>query len=160
MSLGYKKNQSEQSVFSGLSLARLLGVAALSGVLLACTPRVDNRGNLPDPEALASLKAGEYSRQDVAEILGSPTTVAPFDGETWYYVSQQTEQVAFFEPEVKDRMVLALKFDRQGILEDVNILGLEDGKEIELIERETPTAGKDFTVLQQIFGNLGRFNSE
>ncbi|MGB0672097.1 MAG: outer membrane protein assembly factor BamE, partial [Rhodospirillales bacterium] len=109
------------------------------------------------PERLADIRPGEISRAEVAEILGSPTNIAPFDGESWYYVSERTETFAFFEPEVKERQVLVLNFDKSGVLRDMKALSLQDGKEVALVDRETPTAGNDFTVIQQIFGNLGRF---
>ena len=35
---------------------------------------------------------------------------------------------------------------------------LEDGQEVAMVERETPTRGKELSLLQQLFGNLGRFN--
>ena len=41
--------------------------------------------------------------------------------------------------------------------EKVKIYGLEDARKIEIVERVTPTAGKEFTILRQLFGNIGRF---
>jgi hypothetical protein len=35
--------------------------------------------------------------------------------------------------------------------------GLEDGQIIDFNTRKTPTRGRDFTILQQLFQNLGRF---
>lgn len=34
------------------------------------------------------------------------------------------------------------------------------GREIDIVDRETPTPGKDETILQQMLGNLGRFKNE
>ena len=45
----------------------------------------------------------------------------------------------------------------KGVVRDFASLGLEDGRIIELVERKTPTAGNEITFLQQLFGNLGRF---
>ena len=141
--------------------SRLLG-AVCAGVLafsvLGCAPRVDTRGNLPDPDVLADIKPGQQSRDEVAEILGSPSSIAAFDQETWYYISKRTETFAFFEPEVQDRRVVVVRFDAKGIVADLKYLGLEDGRAVNLIDRETPTAGNEVTFLQQIFGNVGRFS--
>jgi len=138
----------------------LLLAACLTAALGACAPRIDVRGNVPDPERLSEIVPGEFSRNEVAEILGSPSSIAAFDEETWYYVSQRTETLAFFAPEIKERKVLILHFDTQGILADIEQLSAEDGRPIVPIERKTPTAGNEFKLLDQLFGNLGRFNSK
>ena len=35
---------------------------------------------------------------------------------------------------------------------------LTDGKDVDMVTRITPTAGKELTVLEQIMGNVGRFS--
>ena len=124
----------------------------------ACTPRIDVRGNLLDPERLSEITPGEQSRNEVAEILGTPSSVAMFDKETWYYVSQRTETVAFFEPEIKERNVVILQFDKKGIVSDIQKLDAEDGQKVLPVERTTPTSGNSLGFWDQIFGNFGRFN--
>ncbi|NQU58169.1 MAG: outer membrane protein assembly factor BamE [Rhodospirillales bacterium] len=138
--------------------SKLLFSFALMVLLSACTPKIDVRGNLPDPERLSEIAPGEQSREEIQEILGTPSSIAVFDQETWLYVSQRTETLAFFEPEVKERKVVILKFDKDGIVSAVETLSAENGKRIEPIDRKTPTAGNEFTLIDQLFGNLGRFN--
>ncbi len=125
----------------------------------ACSPTVDLRGHLPSAEQLERLAPGLQSRNDVIEILGSPSMVATFGDETWFYVGEKTERIAFLEPTVLERTVIALRFDQNGRLTAVDRLGLKDGKVIEPVDRITPTAGKELTFLEQLIGNLGRFNS-
>ena len=126
-------------------------------LLASCISRVETRGNLPDPERLAEIQPGSHSRDEVVEILGSPTSTAFLDGETWYYISEKTETVAFLAPEITERKVLVVQFDSEGVVSGVNTLGVEDGRQVELVDRKTPTAGKKLTVMQQLFGNVGRF---
>ena len=135
------------------SLASLLALA-----LAACAPRFDARGNLPDPEQLAEIKPGTHTRQEVSEILGSPSSTAFLDNETWYYISKSTETLAFFEPTVRERQVVIVRFDDKGVVSDVKTLGLEQGRRIEPVDRVTPTAGHELTIMEQLFGNFGRFN--
>ena len=132
--------------------------AALVLSMSACAPRVDTRGNLPDPENVAQIKAGESTRNDVTALLGSPSTVSNFDGEAWYYISKRTETTAFFAPEVENQQVLIVGFDKQGKVAKINTLGLKEGRIIDPVTRTTPTSGNEITLMQQIFGNLGRFN--
>ena len=122
-----------------------------------CSPRVDVRGNLPNPDLVSDVEIGQITKQQVAMLLGSPSSIAPLSSDTWYYVSEKTETIAFFKPEVKERKVLVIKFDKTGIVNKVKVFGLEDAKNIEMVERVTPTAGKEFTILRQLFGNIGRF---
>ena len=139
--------------------ARLAAVALLV-TLAACTPRIDVRGNLPDPDSLADLQVGKVNKEQVRRLLGSPSSIAPLQGESWYYVSERTETLAFLAPEIIERTVLIVRFDDKGTLKEIKKLGLEAGRDIQLVDRETPTAGKEVTFLQQLFGNLGRFEAD
>ena len=138
------------------SLAAVLVMIGAIG-LGACEGRLDTRGNLPDPERLAEIVPGQIRQEQVAEVLGSPSHIAAFGGETWYYVSQRTRTFAFFEPEVVDQRVVMVRFDEQGIVRAVDHMSLEDANAVALVERETPTTGTDFTILDQLLGNIGRF---
>src|SRR5262245_21785006 len=86
---------------AGLALLSL-GAAFLSG----CTPTYDTRGNLPDPDAVLQIQPGVDDRRQVAELLGSPSTIATFNSRTWYYISKKTKTVSFLDPEVLDQEVL------------------------------------------------------
>lgn len=134
----------------------VLGLLAAVG----CTPIVDARGNLPAPERLAQIKPGEQTRDEVAHILGTPSTLSAFGDPVWYYVSYRTETVGLFAPEEVDRKIVAVEFDDNGYVKDLETYGLTDGKKVEFVERETPTAGKQMSVLQQFFGNIGRFQTD
>lgn len=136
---------------------RIVAVAILGTVLLACAPRVATRGNSADAERLAQIEPGRHGRAEVAEILGSPSSTAIFDNEIWYYISQRTETLAFFEPKVRERRVVVVAFDRQGKVSEIRTIGLEKGRQIEPVERVTPTEGKKMTFFEQILGNFGNF---
>jgi outer membrane protein assembly factor BamE (lipoprotein component of BamABCDE complex) len=53
--------------------------------------------------------------------------------------------------------VLIIKFDKKGVVSDVEKKTLKDGRDIAIVQRETPTTGSDISVIQQLFGNIGRF---
>ncbi len=141
-------------------IGRKLFVVLIVALLGACVPRVDNRGHLPDPELIAEIRPGEITRDEVEEILGSPSSVSPFGGRTWYYISKQTETTAFFEAEVKERQVLVLHFDDRGALVNMEKLGLDKSRKMDPVDRETPTTGNEITIFDQLLGNLGRFNKK
>ena len=59
----------------------------------------------------------------------------------------------------KERPV-AIRFDNAGRVSNVARYGVEDGKVIDLITRTTPTYGREITLLQQLFGNIGRVGAD
>jgi len=148
-----------QKVCSTPRWREALAICAASVALLGCSPMIDTRGNLPDPETVLQVQPGVHDRNQVVSILGTPSTVATFEDNTWYYISRRTERIAFFKPEVVDQQVLVVKFDDDGLVSEMKVYGLEDSQEIEPVDRVTPTAGRELTVLQQLFGNIGRFNT-
>src|SRR3546814_15557666 len=89
----------------------------LAAGLVACAPRVANRGNLPTDAQLAQVKAGESTRQSVAEALGTPSTVGTFDDPVWSYISRKTEKLAFFSEAVVDKQVIAVNYDNRGVVD-------------------------------------------
>jgi|OM-RGC.v1.022725921 Small protein A (tmRNA-binding) len=135
------------------------GALAVSLALLAsCSPIVNQRGNLVDDARLARVEVGQMNRVEVLNLLGTPTSRATFDDDTWYYIGQVTEKTAFFNPEVVERRIIKLQFDTDGTLVKLDELTLEDAQEVDTVDRETPTLGRELGALEQLLGNLGRFN--
>ena len=139
--------------------ALFLALGVSFATLAACEAQLDTRGNLPDPEVVLQVQPGIDNRDRVAELLGSPSTVGTFDDKTWYYISKKTSRVAFFDPEVLDQEVLIIKFDDAGTVSDMKLLGLEDAHQVVPNPNETPTSGRELTILQQLMGNIGRFGN-
>ncbi|CCQ73822.1 Putative small membrane lipoprotein [Magnetospira sp. QH-2] len=144
----------KMSIYTGIATILVLGGLTVG----ACSPRIDTRGNLPEDEMLAELRVGEYTREDVMDILGSPSATSEFGNQTWYYISKRTETTAFWAPEVKDRKVIVVRFDDKGRVAAIDKVGLEEGNFVETVDRETPTAGHELTVFEQLFGQIGRFS--
>ena len=131
-------------------------LAAMGLSLAACNAPVHIRGHVTDPESVEAIKAGEYTREDVLTLLGTPSTVSTFDERKWYYIGHKATKFAFQHPEILERNVLVVSFDDTGYVSHKQIFSLADGREIEPIARETSTEGRDFTIMQQLLGNLGR----
>ncbi len=128
--------------------------AALS--LAACAPTKATNGVFLTDEDLAKVPA-TATRTDVLQALGTPTTTAVFDDNTWYYVGQKTEKTAFLDPKITDRTVYEVKFAEDGTM--TSLRKVDNGTvDVPLVRRTTPTSGHDMTIAQQLLGNLGRFN--
>lgn len=128
--------------------------------LVACEPVRHTRGNIPLPSALASLEINKTTRQDILQSFGTPSAMGNFRDNVWYYMGWQTEQIAFFDPEIIDHKVHIIMFDDKGILKKHQMLTKADLQNIILNPQETPTTGIDISVLEQLIGNLGRFRNE
>lgn len=138
------------------ALARVGLMTAVVAALGGCS--IDSLGYVPDEGALERVKPGEQSRDDVAQLLGTPSSVVPFGDDTWIYISRKTSTFAFLQPTVIEQNVLVVEFDQGGLVRDVRRYKLEDGKSIDPVTRKTPSPGKELTFLDQLIGNIGRFN--
>src|SRR5688572_25462547 len=135
----------------------LATIALASLALSGCAATVAQRGNVPDPERLEQLKPGD-TKDSVVQLIGSPSTIGTFSDKRWYYISRKTEKVAFFNPNTIDQQVVEVQFDEQDKVLEVKKLNMGDAKDVEIIQRSTPTAGKSMTVFDQLIGNIGKFN--
>jgi outer membrane protein assembly factor BamE (lipoprotein component of BamABCDE complex) len=145
---------------SAAPINRLLLASGLSLALLgACTPTIENRGYVPDKEALEKVKPGTQTRSDVSELLGTPSSVTPFSDNTWIYIQSKTSTIAFFDPKFLEQNVVVVNFDDAGVVQDVHHYTLEDGKVIDPVTRKTPAPGKELSFIEQLVGNVGKFNT-
>lgn len=136
------------------ALAGLLVLAAT--VLSNCSPVVDHRGYLPRQGDMQNLRQG-MSKVEVEALLGSPSTTATinFAGDSYYYISSVVEERAFLRPKEVERQVVAIRFNATDQVESFAHYGLEDGRIINFSSRETPTRGRELTILQQLISNAG-----
>jgi outer membrane protein assembly factor BamE (lipoprotein component of BamABCDE complex) len=139
--------------------AKALFVGMVVCTLPACTAVQNQRGYVPETPIMESIVIGEDSKASVSQKLGNPTINASFDDDTWYYISSFDVQAAFFPSQSLEREIYAVKFTPEGQVASIDLYGLEDGRSVDYVERETPTRGRDMTFLQQIFnavpGNIG-----
>ncbi|MBL6600132.1 MAG: outer membrane protein assembly factor BamE [Alphaproteobacteria bacterium] len=130
----------------------------IAGMVLSCTPRIDNHGNEIDLDNLVEIEPGKTRKSRVSALLGAPSSMSDFGEDTWFYIGSTTKTVGFFSPELVNRKVVYIAFDKEGVVGSIGKLSEADGKKIEIVDRETPTAGQRITLLQQLIGNIGRFN--
>jgi outer membrane protein assembly factor BamE (lipoprotein component of BamABCDE complex) len=133
--------------------------AALSAAALtaACAPVVGQNGFQAVDAKPTDIVAGTDTRETVLTKLGSPSTTSTFESDSiWYYMSQVTEKYTYNRPQVTQRSVTEITFNEAGQVAGVRTLGLEDGQRIAMNDRETPTRGRQLTILEQLLGNVAR----
>jgi outer membrane protein assembly factor BamE (lipoprotein component of BamABCDE complex) len=145
-------------------LARFVNRQALYGATLlalaGCANPIDQHGNLPEADKLSQITPGTSDKAAVTRLLGSPSSTAAFDPNVWYYISQKKRLVALRPPELLDQEVVAIGFDDKGIVQDVARRTMADRAAIEPNPNATPAPGREFTFLEQLIGNLGKFTGK
>lgn len=129
----------------------------LTVLAAACAPVTAQRGNFLKTEELKRVQAGIDTEADVIGKLGSPTTKDPFNEKIWFYLGQRTSKTGIFDDEVEDERIVRVVFGEDGLVNSVHEIK-NQREEVPIVERQTPTGGHDYTAMQQLLGNLGRFN--
>ena len=141
-----------------------LPILALTLLLAGCAPgfwsyEPQVRGNMVSTDALKQLVPGTSTEADATAALGSPTAKGSFDPNTWIYIGQVTKpQIAAFQG-VEKQEVVVLHFTSAGVLKSVEQKTAKNALPAPMIARVTPSPGSNPNLLQQILGNVGRYNT-
>lgn len=147
---------------AGAGSARLLRAAAVGALMLfaaACSPIERIHGYAPTDAELAEIVVGADTRDTVAEVVGRPSAAGLLNDEGWYYVESRFRTIGPREPKEVDRQVVAISFDPDGVVANVERFGLEDGRVVALSRRVTEQNVRGFSFLRQLFQSFGRFNA-
>ena len=144
------------NVFRAAPLALLLGLGGCGWLTERIGPDPVMRGNHVDADRLGQITPGVQTRSDVEALLGSPSARGTFDDDNWYYISARTRTQPGRFLEVEGQRVVAISFNREGVVQNVRELTQADGRDVQMVSRETPVPGNDRSLLQALFGNLGR----
>ncbi len=141
---------------------RRLLIFLLLGLVGGCSaiiPRSQVRGNKVDPVTLKELVPGTSTRADAQSLLGSPTAKGSFDENTWFYIGEVTRPVIGGTLSVLSQEVVELTFDQRGVLRDIKTRDGKDSLPVSVVTRETPSPGSNASFMQQLLGNVGKFNA-
>jgi len=136
--------------------AAILAAAAVLTGVAACSPISNYQGFQAIDARPADVKVGTDTRSTVLAKLGSPTATSTFDKDVWFYMTQIRSQTSFYRPKIAYRSVVAIAFDHDSEqVKSVNSYALADVRVIAYNTRETPTRGREMTVLEQLVGSIG-----
>lgn len=137
-----------------------LKVSALALCLFAaaCSAQFRNHGYMPPEEDIQNVIVGVDTRDTVAENLGTPTAGGVLNDGGFYYVRSQFRTIGPFRPQEVSRELLAVTFQQNGVVANVEKFGLEDGKVITLSRRVTDNGLGDVSFIRQLLGNIGNFD--
>ena len=142
------------------SAVRLGTFAIILTAFAACSSIYRNHGYVPRDEDLALLVVGEDTQETVAEKVGRPSSAGLLNGTGWYYVGSRWEQYAWRAPKEIDRQVVAISFNEDGTVQNIERFGLERGRVIALSRRVTDSNIAGVGFIRQLLGNVGNFSAE
>ncbi len=141
------------------STVRIGLVTLLCVSLAACTARYRSHGYVPSEDELQQIVPGVDTRATVEDLIGVPSTSGTLNESGFYYIESDVRHFAWKQPEVVDREVLAIPFDSDGVVENIERHGLEDGQVVPPTRRITRSGDGDISFIRKLFGNIGGLNA-
>lgn len=142
-----------------LAVLRISTIAVAAGLIAGCATNRAHKGAVIDTQLVSSIQPGVDNKASVEKLLGRPTLDGQFTPNDWYYVSRDTNQVAFRNPRPVKQTILVVRFDPAGNVSSIQRTGKEYVLNVEPTRRFTPTLGRQKSFFEEIFGNIGSVNS-
>lgn len=151
-------------MFKTTTFQRLFTVVALTcatALSSACAPVIETHGHFSKQADLDVIKEGGLSQREIEMMMGSPSTIAAFDPNTWYYIGSISNAFAWRAPVVISRHVVAIQFDEETkTVKDLKEYTILDGRIVAFSDDVTPTKGRELSILEQLLGNVGRTSAD
>ncbi len=127
-------------------------------VVTACSATYKNHGYVPLDEDLQNLVVGVDTRATVDDSVGPPSLSGMLGDGNYYYVRSRVREYGMFRPEVVERQVLAISFNGDNTIANIERFGLEDGNIVPLSRRVTDSSVLSNGFLRQLLGNITNIN--
>ena len=139
-------------------IRRAAALALACTVMLgACTPTTSYQGFQAVEANPKDVKVGVDTKSTVLDRLGSPSAVAAFEPNQWFYITQVSDSVAFRSSQVRKRDIVSIAFNKEDEkVATVNTYTLKDGHVVAINGRTTPTRGRELSFVEQILGTIGQ----
>ena len=116
---------------------------------------IENHGQIYEKNInFKELQVGKTTKNEIVELLGSPSTTSNFDNEqSWIYISSEFKKFVFLDGSNTDQKILILSFN-QNTLKNKELLSKNDINNIEYEETLTDSKGKKVNWIKDFFSNL------
>lgn len=146
------------TVWGRISKIAVLGVGMT--MLVACSETIRTHGYTPNESDLQNVIVGVDTQATLEDTIGTPTTTGVLQDSDWYYVESEWRHYAWKAPREVSREVLAIRFDANGVVENIERFGLQDGQVVILSRRVTDSNVRGIGFLRQLLGNVGNFTAD
>ena len=141
-----------------MAVTKVAIVLLAAGALAACASNRAHKGAVLDPQLVSSIQPGVDNKASVQKLLGGPTFTGQFAPNDWYYLSRDTNQLAFRNPRPVRQTVMLVRFDPAGNVASIQRSGRQFVLNVNPSKRETPTLGRKKSLFDELFGNIGSVN--
>ena len=138
-----------------LGMFRISTIALVALLAAGCAANRAHKGAVIDPQLASSIQPGVDNKASVQKLLGTPTIAGEFTPNDWYYVSRDTNQVAFRNPRVTNQLVMLVRFNPAGNVASIQRTGRDLVLGVNPSHRQTPTLGRKKSFFDELFGNIG-----
>jgi outer membrane protein assembly factor BamE (lipoprotein component of BamABCDE complex) len=138
-----------------LGLLRVSTIALAALLAAGCASNRAHKGAVIDPQLASAIQPGVDNKASVQKVLGTPTFAGQFTPNDWYYVSRDTNQLAFRNPRVTRQTVMLVRFTPTGNVASIQRTGKELVLGVDPSHRRTPTLGRKKSFFDELFGNIG-----
>lgn len=111
------------------------------------------RGSLIKDNEIAKLRTGIQTKQEVVQILGTPSSGSTLNNEKWYYITDHTLTKPLKKTQVIKRQVLTLTF-KDNILDSIEKTDESKARHFRPDDEKTKTRGKKLGIIEQVILNL------
>lgn len=126
----------------------------LTLLLTACAGTTEIHGSLVKPADVDRLRVGVDTQQRVMRLLGTPSTISTLNEEKWFYITDIKVTKPLTKPKLKERQIVGLVFNKNGILDRVFEKTEIESKQFTPEQETTATQGQKMGVTDQILLNL------
>ena len=138
---------------------KILYIIFISIIVTNCSfkPVVKHHGVPFLEKKQLSLVVNETNKNDIKEILGSPSTKSKFDNDIWIYVERKQTQSRlknFGKMTIFKNDVLVLELDNYGILKKKQFYNQKDMKNIKITEATTESGFKKNSFIYEFMSSM------
>ncbi|MDJ1257423.1 MAG: outer membrane protein assembly factor BamE [Candidatus Midichloria sp.] len=138
---------------------KISGTLLILLVCTACTKDIRYHGYNLDKEVIKKIVPMKSTLNEVIENLGSPTTATLYGEPKFFYINHKYKRRLFLNPALIDQNILQISFTQGGTVTSIERYSFSDVKSFRFDEASTYLPGNNIGVLQQIIGNIGKYNN-
>lgn len=128
--------------------------------LVGCAQKISSKGIYQKPEDLAKIRLNISTKSDVQNILGTPIVTSYFTDNDFFYIGETISMPIFTSNKVLKSTVIKISFNQKGVVSKMDSYNLNEMKKVDLTSgKRTVIEGSEISAINQILGNIGRFDS-
>lgn len=128
-----------------------------TSILSGCKT-VNSKGQFVSNEEIQVINAQKSSKDEVLELIGTPTYAPEYSPNTWYYIKRSLSRRAWLNPEIVDQRIVKIVFDKNDKVKEALLFEDTQDESVGFNSDYTDTFGTKKSATQKFIRNIGRFN--